>query len=316
MVALDYVKIALLTGGTGGVRFLLGLRNVVDEENINIIVNTGDDYMWNGLHVSPDIDTVIYALSGILDLSKMWGVKDDTFNFLRQGELLGLRDTWFRIGDKDLAMHVLRTYMLKIGYTLEDFCRYVCERLRIRSKVIPMTNDRVETHILTEIGDLHIQEFLVKYNASLRPLAVLYRGVENAQASRSAVRSLEDSEIIIIGPSSPPVSILPILYTKPIGEIVREVDKPKIAIMPMIGSRPISGITDKLLEAIGVEGSSIGIAKLYYEKYNITHVVCDSKDIELIEYCRKKNIRTLATDITIRTVQDAEKLAKTILEKI
>ena len=309
------MRIAYLTGGTGGVKLLLGLKNVVGEENINIIVNTGDDYLWNGLHVSPDVDTVIYALSGMLDLSKMWGIKDDTFNFLRQGEILGLRDTWFKVGDRDLAMHIVRTYLMSIGYRLEDVCKYVCERLKVRAEVAPMTNDRVETHILTEIGDLHIQEFLIKYEKALEPLAVMYRGAENAEPSRSAERAIECSDVIMIGPSSPPVSILPILKVEALGELIRESDKPKIAIMPMIGRRAISGITDRLLRAIGVEDSTIGIVKLY-ERYNITHVVSDRRDVELIRYCEKKGIRVIVTDIVMNTLEDSTRLARTILEGI
>jgi len=309
------LKVTVLTGGTGGVKFLLGLKHVVSEDNISIIVNTGDDYIWNGLYVSPDVDTVVYALSDILDISKMWGIKDDTFNFLQQCEILGLGDTWFKIGDKDLAMHVLRTYLMSKGYKLGDVCKYVCKRLGVRAEVIPMTDDRVETRILTEIGDLHIQEFLVKYCRELEPLAIRYVGIENAKARKEAIRALEKSDIVIIGPSSPPVSILPILETEPIGDVVRGLEKPKIAIMPMVRDRPIMGLTDKLLKAIGVEGSTLGVVKLY-EKYGITHVVCDPEDNELIEYCKKRNINIICTNIIMRSVEDSIRLAESILRNV
>ncbi len=315
MVTYRDLKVTVLTGGTGGVKFLIGLKEVIDEGNISVIVNTGDDYLWNGLHVSPDVDTVIYAFSNMLDLSKMWGVKDDTFNFLRQSELLGLRDTWFKIGDRDLAMHVLRTYLMSRGYKLGDVCKYVCKRLNIRARVIPMTDDKVETRILTEVGDLHIQEFLIKYEGSLEPLAIRYVGIESARAREEAIRALETSDLVIIGPSSPPVSILPILKTEPIGDVIRDLEKPKIVIMPMIRDRPIMGMTDKLLRAIGVEGSTIGIVKLY-EKYNITHVVCDPRDSELIEYCKRRNINIVKTDIIMRSVEDSIKLAEIVLGNI
>jgi len=315
VVTCSDLRITILTGGTGGVKLLLGLRHVVHEENINVIVNTGDDYLWNGLYVSPDVDTVIYALSDMLDLSKMWGVRDDTFNFLSQAEVLGLEKTWFKIGDRDLAMHILRTYLMSKGYKLSDICRYVCRRLRIHANVIPMTDDRVETHVLTDIGDLHIQEFLIKYRGEVEPLAVHYVGIEKARACREAIRALEKADIVIVGPSSPPVSILPILEVEPIGEVMRSIDKPKIAVMPMIGSRPIAGLTDKFLRAVGVEGSSLGVVKLY-EKYGITHVVCDPEDRELVEYCNRRGTRTIVTNIVMNNIEDSIRLARTILENI
>ncbi len=309
------MKVTLLTGGTGGVKLLLGLVEVLGINNVYIIVNTGDDFEWNGLYISPDLDTVIYALSGMLDLDKMWGIREDTFNFLNQAKILGLEDTWFNIGDRDLAMHILRTYLLKKGYKLSNICDYVCTRLGIPTNISPMTDCRVRTMILTEIGELNIQEFVVKYCKSLKPISIRFEGIENAYACIKAIKFLEKSDIVIIGPSSPPVSILPILYTNPIGDIIRKLNKPKICVLPMIGNRPISGVTDKLMEAIGYEGSSKGILELY-SKFNITHIVCDFSDKDVIEYAYERKINVIIDNIVMKDKKDCIRLAEKILNEI
>ncbi len=309
------MKIALLTGGTGGVKVLLGLLEVVPLEDLYVIVNTGDDFIWNGLYISPDLDSVIYALTGMLDLDKMWGIRDDTFNFLKQAELFGLENTWFKIGDKDLVIHVLRTSLLRKGYKLSDFCDYVCSRFKLPPNITPMTDHKVRTMILTELGELNIQEFLVKYSKKLTPIAIRYRGIENAKATSKAIYFLQKCDIIIIGPSSPPVSILPILKVKPIGKLLRSLNKPKICILPMIKDRPISGITDKLLRALGYEGKSIDVVKIY-EKYGITHVVCDKSDDEVVQYLEKSNIKTIVTNIVINSVEDSKRLIEKIINEI
>jgi len=307
------VKIVLLTGGTGGVKLLLGLRKIVDPHNLTVIVNTADNYVWNDLYVAPDVDTVVYALAELLDLSKMWGIRGDTFNFLSQAKILGLRDTWFNIGDRDLAMHVVRTYLMRRGYTLTQVTQYVCRRLGIQAKVLPMTDMHVETHILTEIGDLHIQEFLVKHEAKLRPLGITIIGIDRAEATEHVVQELKTADIVIIGPSSPPVSIYPILETKPIGDLIRKLDKPKIAISPMIGSKPIQGLTNLLLEALGYRGDVVGVVELY-SKYNITHFVVhvDESDVNVGEI-RKLGIEVLRENIVLNSVDDSIHLVERIL---
>ncbi len=304
----------MLTGGTGGVKLLMGLRLLVPEEEITVIVNTADNMYWNGLYVCPDVDTVIYALSGQLDLRRMWGIHEDTFNFMHQAELLGLEKTWFRVGDRDLAMHVLRTHLMSQGYSLSSITRLVCARLGVRAQVIPMTNSHVETHVLTEIGDLHIQEFLVRHEAKLEPLGVRYEGIEHAEACPEAVYALEHADLIIVGPSSPPASILPILYTRPIGEVLESINVPRIAVSPLVGDRPIIGITDKLLKAIGQEPSLVGIAKLY-RRY-ITHIVIDRSDAAAADRLRSLGMKPVLADIVMKSVEDAKRLAEVILSVV
>ncbi len=307
-------SIALLTGGTGGVKLLLGLYRIVNPDKLSVIVNTADNFVWNELYVAPDIDTVVYALADLLDLDKMWGIREDTFNFLNQARVLGLRDTWFNIGDRDLAMHILRTYLMRRGYTLTQITKYVLERLRIPVNVLPMTDMHVETHILTELGDLHIQEFLIKYSASLKPLGIVIVGIEHAKATHQVIRALEESDIIVIGPSSPPVSIFPILRTEPIGNLLRKLDKPKVAVSPMIGSRPVRGITDKLLEALGYRGDVIGVAELYSE-YGVTHmVVHETESEDTINNIRKLGLNVVRENIIMKSINDSVRLARKILE--
>jgi len=294
---------------------LMGLIHLLPQRNISVIVNTADNFVWNDLYVAPDIDSVVYALSGLLDTDKMWGVKNDTFNFLAQAKLLGLENTWFNIGDRDLAMHILRTYLMRRGYTLTDVTRYVCRRLGIEAEVLPMTDAHVETHVLTELGDLHLQEFLVKHGAKLRPLALRFVGIESAEATRHVLKALQEADLILIGPSSPPVSILPILRTRPIGDVLKKLDKPKIAVSPLVGSRPLKGLTDRFLEVLGYRGDVLGVAELYAE-YGITHMVLHPEDERYVQDIRKLSIDVLLEDIIIRNVEDAIRLGKRILEVV
>jgi len=297
------------------VKLLLGLVNVVPSHEIGVIVNTGDNMYWNGLYICPDVDSVIYALSGHLDLDRMWGIKGDTFNFMKQAQILGLEDTWFNIGDRDLAMHILRTYLMSRGYRLTEVIRYVASRLQISTQVLPMTDQHVETHILTEVGDLHIQEFLVKYGAQLEPLGINYVNIEHVSAPPEVVNLLKsDLKLVIIGPSSPPVSILPILRTKPIGELLEKLDVPRVAVSPIVKGRPVHGLTDKLLRVLGVEPSVVGVAEMY-RKY-ITHMVIDRRDAEYANEIKKLGIDVIVTDIVMQSVEESIRLAKTIIEKV
>ena len=305
------MRVVVLTGGTGGVKLLMGLRFLVPETEIAVIVNTADNMYWNGLYVCPDVDTVVYALSGQLDLDKMWGVRNDTFNFIHQAQILGLEKTWFKIGDRDLAMHILRTYLMSRGYSLSSVVKYVCARLNIRARVIPMTDNHVETHVLTEMGDLHIQEFLVLHEAKLEPLGVKYVGIEQAEACPEAIHVLEKADLVIIGPSSPPVSILPIIYTRPIGEVLENIDAPRVAVSPLVGDRPVLGITDKFLKAIGCEPTVVGVAKLY-RKY-VTHMIIDKSDNCAVDKLRELGLVPITADIVMRDMEDAKRLAETIL---
>ncbi len=296
-------------------KLLLGLVNVVPSHEIGVIVNTGDNMYWNGLYICPDVDSVIYALSGHLDLDRMWGIKGDTFNFMKQAQILGLEDTWFNIGDRDLAMHILRTYLMSRGYRLTEVIRYVASRLQISTQVLPMTDQHVETHILTEVGDLHIQEFLVKYGAQLEPLGINYVNIEHVSAPPEVVNLLKsDLKLVIIGPSSPPVSILPILRTKPIGELLEKLDVPRVAVSPIVKGRPVHGLTDKLLRVLGVEPSVVGVAEMY-RKY-ITHMVIDRRDAEYANEIKKLGIDVIVTDIVMQSVEESIRLAKTIIEKV
>jgi len=192
--------ITILSGGTGSVKLVRGV--VSQEHDVNVVTNVGDNYWLYGMYICPDIDTIIYGLADLLDFDRGWGVKKDTFNFLRQMEVFG-EETWFRIGDRDAAMHLIRTNMLKNGKNLSDITNWMCEKFAIGAKVIPVTDNTVETRITTEKGELHLQEFWVKYRGREKVEGIQYIGSDKARPNPEAVNAIHDADLVIIAPGNP-----------------------------------------------------------------------------------------------------------------
>ena len=216
-------RIVCLAGGVGAAKFLRGLAEVVEPERITAIVNTGDDVEMHGLHVSPDLDIVMYTLAGIVDEEKGWGVEGDTFYCL---EMLGRygQETWFKLGDRDLATHILRTMWLRQGLGLSEITRRLRERLGVKVEIVPMTNDRVETRVVTDAGDLSFQEYLVKRGARDRVLDVYFKGIEGARPAPGVLERMGEADAIIVCPSNPVVSIGPILSVRGVRDALREAE--------------------------------------------------------------------------------------------
>jgi len=204
--------IVALAGGVGAARFLQGLIKLVPEEKLTVIVNTGDDIEFFGLHISPDIDIIMYTLAGIVDETKGWGIRGDTFHCLEMLEKYGY-ETWFMLGDKDLATHIHRTYLLKRGFRLSEVTQRLCEKLGLKLKILPMTDQKFATIIKTDKGKMHFQEYLVKRKAIDKVLGVEFEGV-GAEPAPDVLDSILNSEAIIICPSNPIVSIGTILSLK------------------------------------------------------------------------------------------------------
>ena len=203
--------ITILAGGTGSVKFVRGL--ISQSKDVNVICNVGDNYWLYGLYVCPDIDTIIYGLADILDYEKGWGIRKDTFGFLRQMEIFG-EETWFRIGDRDAATHLIRTNMLKNGKNLGDITKWMCEKFAIEVKVMPVTDNTIETIITTGKGEMHLQEFWVKYKGKDKVEGIQYIGADKARPNPEAVNAIHDSEMVIIAPGNPLTSIGPMLQIK------------------------------------------------------------------------------------------------------
>jgi LPPG:FO 2-phospho-L-lactate transferase len=302
--------ITALAGGVGAARFLQGLVKLVPEENLTIIVNTGDDIELYGLHISPDIDIVMYTLSGIVDEEKGWGVKDDTFHCLETLQKYG-SETWFKLGDRDLATHIHRTCLLRKGYKLSEVTAKLCQAFGLKVRLIPMTDEKFATFIVTDKGKMHFQEYLVKRGAQDKVINVEFEGAEKAKPAPGVVDSILNSEAIIICPSNPIVSIGTILSVKGVRKALRETKAEIIAISPIVGGSPIKGPADKLMSGLGLEVSAYGVAAFYKD-------FLDAFVIDNIDSAQKPRIEALGlkvavTNTIMKTLQDKVELARVVL---
>lgn len=303
--------ITTLAGGVGAARFLQGLVHVVPPEEIVTIVNTGDDIEFYGLHISPDIDIVIYTLAGIVDKEKGWGIYGDTFNCLDMLKKYGY-ETWFMLGDKDLATHIHRTLLLKSGLKLSEVTEKIRKALGVKVKVIPMTNNKVQTKIITNVGEMHFQEYLVKRGARDLVLSVRFEGVKNAEPAPGVVESILGADGIIICPSNPIVSIGPILSVRGVREALKKSRAKIVAISPIVGGAPIKGPADKLMQGLGIEVSALGVAKIYKNFLDI--LIIDNVDRDLKPKIEEIGIKVHVTNTIMKTLQNKIKLAKETLK--
>jgi len=303
--------ITALAGGVGAARFLTGLVKLVKEEDVSVIVNTGDDIDMFGLHVSPDIDIVAYTLAGIVDEEKGWGIKGDTFQCLEMIKKLGL-ETWFNLGDKDFATHIFRTNLLNKGFTLSQVTDQICHTLGLKVTILPMTDDKFETWIKIEEGLIHFEEYFVKRQAKDKVLAVEFVGAAQAKPSPKVVNSIINAERVIICPSNPIVSIGTILSVEGIRDALKETDAQVVGVSPIVAGAPIKGPADKLLRGLGFEVSSFSVAKLYADFLD-TYVI-DIKDVEEKNRIEQLGIKVKVTDTVMKCLEDKMRLAKTVLE--
>ena len=303
--------ITALAGGVGAARFLTGLVKLVNEKDLSIIVNTGDDIELFGLHISPDIDIVTYTLAGIVDEEKGWGIRGDTFQCLDAFRRLN-QEVWFNIGDRDLATHIFRTNLLKKGRKLSEVTAEVTRMLGLNVRVLPMTDDKFETRIVTRDGTVHFQEYLVKRGAKDEVLGVEFLGADNAKPAAGVIDSVVNAEIVIVCPSNPIVSIGTILAVKGVRDALRQTNAKKIAISPIIAGAPIKGPADKLLRGLGLEVSAYSVAKLYSDFLDT--FILDAADFAEKDKIEKLGIEVKVTNTIMKTLEDKIQLAKTVLE--
>src|SRR5215469_13187399 len=254
--------IVVLTGGTGGAKFVDGLRRVLPEDELTIVVNTGDDHLWWGLYVSPDLDSITYMLAGILSNERGWGVRRDTFHCLQaMGDLGG--PTWFRVGDRDLATHLLRTELLSAGKTLSEVTQILAERFAIRARLLPMSDQRVETRVDTPVGELSFEEYFVErwYQDAVK--SVRFAGASEAQPAPGVLEAIAAAQGVLIAPSNPVTSIGPILAVPGVRDALRQGRAPVVAVSPLIGTAAISGPAGNLMAAQGFLVSASGVAAAY-----------------------------------------------------
>ena len=303
--------ITALAGGVGAARFLTGLTKLVREEDVSVIVNTGDDINMFGLHISPDIDIVAYTLAGIVDDEKGWGIKGDTFQCLEMLKKFGL-ETWFSLGDKDFATHIFRTNLLKKGLTLSQVTAKICDTLGLKVTILPMTDDKFETWIKIEEGLIHFEEYFVKRQAKDNVLGVEFVGVADAKPSPKVIDSILDAEMIVICPSNPIVSIGTILSVNGVRDALKRTDAKIVGVSPIVAGAPIKGPADKLLRGLGFEVSAFSVAKLYADFLDT--FVIDTKDVGERNQIEQLGIEVKVTDTVMKSLEDKVRLAKTVLE--
>jgi len=303
--------ITILAGGTGSVKLVRGFA--AQRNDVNVITNVGDNYWLYGMYICPDIDTIIYGLSDLLDYDRGWGIKKDTFNFLRQMEVFG-EETWFRIGDRDAATHLIRTNMLKNGKNLSDITKWMCEKFAVPTKVIPVTDHTIETRITTNKGELHLQEYWVKYRGKDKVEGIQYVGADKARPNPEAINAISDSEIVIIAPGNPLTSIGPMLQIKGIRKELSKRKKKVVAVSPLIGNNAISGPAAAYMEAAGIEANAFGLAQMYSDV--CSNIVIDSKDKLLSKKIENLDMKLYETKITMKNKQDEETLASFILNQV
>jgi len=303
--------ITALAGGVGAARFLTGLVKLVNGKDLSIIVNTGDDIELFGLHISPDVDIVTYTLAGIVDEEKGWGIKGDTFRCLEALRKFS-REAWFNLGDKDLATHMFRTALLKNGLKLSDVTARVSRALGLDVAILPMTDDKFETRIVTAMGSIHFQEYLVKRGAKDSVLGVEFLGAESANPATGVVESIMDAQLVVICPSNPIVSIGTILAVKGVRDAVRRTEAKKVAVSPIIAGAPVKGPADKLLRGLGHEVSAYSVAKLYADFLDT--FILDAADSAEKDKIEKLGIEVKVTNTIMKSLEDKIQLARTVLE--
>lgn len=305
------VRIVILAGGVGAAKFLQGIAKVIPPEDLSCIANTGDDMVLHGLHISPDLDIITYTLAGIVDADKGWGISQDTFNCLEAFRNLRL-DEWFRLGDKDLATHIYRTELLRAGVPLSEATNILCERFGVKSRILPMTNDKFETWVRTDTGWMHFEEYYVRTGCRDEVRDVEFRGAESAHPSPGLLELLRDADLIIVAPSNPVVSIGTILAVSGIREALQRREKPVIAVSPIVAGAPLKGPAHKFMLHRGVEVSPKGVARLYEDFLDL--MILDHADREMIDEIAASGIRAVATNTIMRTMEDKVRLARFVLE--
>ncbi len=301
--------ITLIAGGTGSVKLARGLSKVT--KDLAVVSNVADNIWLHGLYICPDIDTVIYGLSGLLDKSRGWGVMNDSFAFLEQMSRLG-QDYWFKIGDKDLALHTVRTLLLNEGKSLSWITEWMRKKFSISTVILPASDQHFETRIETSVGEMHIQEYWVRNHAELDILNIRYHGIEQADPSAKTLDVIRNSEMIVIAPGNPISSIGPITSIQSIRKELKLRRTKVIAVSPIIGDKALSGPASKYLKTMDIESSPAGIASFYSDI--ASNLVISESDAEYENKIQNHGVEAYKTNIIMENEQDEIRLSNYILK--
>jgi LPPG:FO 2-phospho-L-lactate transferase len=302
--------IVVLAGGVGAARFLQGLVQVVPQEQITVIANTGDDREFYGLHVSPDIDIVMYTLAGLVDEKNGWGIENDTHHTMQQLTQYGNED-WFTLGDRDLATHIHRTNLLRQGKTLSEITADISGHLGLSLRILPMSDQVIATHIQTPRGLIHFEEYFVKYRSTDEVQDVIFIGADAARPAPGVLDAIKQADAILIAPSNPIVSIGSILSVPGIHDALHEASGMIIAVSPIVDGAPIKGPADKLMKGMGREISAVGVARCYRDFLDV--MVIDEQDANLVEAIEDLGIPTVVTNTIMSDLTAKTNLAQTVL---
>ncbi|OGL64036.1 MAG: 2-phospho-L-lactate transferase [Candidatus Tectomicrobia bacterium RIFCSPLOWO2_12_FULL_69_37] len=302
--------VAALAGGVGGAKLAVGLAAALPEGALSVIVNTADDLALHGLHISPDLDTVMYNLAGLADPQAGWGIAGDTAGALA---LIGRYGgpTWFRLGDKDLATHIRRTQRLAEGARLTEVTAELCAALGVRARVLPMTDSPVATRVQTPEGELEFQDYFVARGTRPKVLGVRFQGAGEARPSPEAARALEEARAIVICPSNPIVSVGPILAVEGIRERILAARVPRVAVSPIVGGAALKGPAAEMLRSLGHEVSAAGVAGILREC--LDGFVLDEADAALLPCVEALGLRARALPSVMTDAASKKRLAEGVL---
>ncbi|MET9610796.1 2-phospho-L-lactate transferase [Streptomyces sp. NPDC006512] len=313
------MRIVVLAGGIGGARFLRGLKSAVPDADITVIGNTGDDIHLFGLKVCPDLDTVMYTLGGGINEDQGWGRTDESFTVKEELAAYGVGPTWFGLGDRDFATHIVRTQMLGAGYPLSAVTEALCDRWQPGVRLLPMSDDRVETHVAVtdaETGErrvVHFQEYWVRLRAAPDAEAVVPVGAEQAKPAPGVLEAIAAADVILFPPSNPVVSVGTILAVPGIREAVAAADAPVIGLSPIVGGAPVRGMADKVLAAVGVESTAAAVA-LHYGTGLLDGWLVDTADAAAVTEVEAAGITCRAVPLMMTDLDATAAMARAALD--
>lgn len=306
------MRVTVLAGGTGGTKLAHGFALLGDRVDLTVIANVGDDAEMHGLHVSPDIDAMLYTLSGLIDTERGWGVLGDTHTAHAMFERLGDADTWFTVGDADLATHAHRARLVRDGVSLTDATAAMAAALDVRARILPATDDRLRTRLETDAGTLAFQEYFVRRRQEPTVTSVAFDGLDDARPTAAVLGAIRDAELVVIGPSNPFVSIGPILALEGMREAVAAAAS-TVAVSPIVAGRALKGPADRMLASLGHEATALGVARLYGGV--VDRFAIDEQDAELRPEIESLGMAVEVLPIVMRDDADRAALAAALLPK-
>ena len=311
-MAIQQGSVLALAGGVGGAKLVLGLTRLLSPEQLTIVVNTGDDESFHGLHVSPDLDTMLYTLAGISNPETGWGLAGESFNALEMLSRYGA-ETWFNLGDRDLATHIRRTQLLHEGATLSQVTAELCRRLGVSHQVTPMSDDPVRTCLETDTGNLPMQEYFVRFHSEPHVRSVAYLGSESAVPSAGFERALTEATLLVLCPSNPLLSTGPILALPGVRSRLENLESClRVAVSPIVGGEAVRGPAAKIMRELGHEATCLGVARMYADICDI--MVIDEQDADLAPSISELGMKAVVAPTIMNSEADKVALARLILE--